>query len=495
MNSPGLSSIVVRHSTRILSLQKSFICGQASLFETPPTESHQTEPARAATAPFSIASRLERLPLCGFHRRFITLISLGAWFDFYDIFMMAYIGAALQHSQMLTLEQFSHMIAAGFSGMFVGTIVFGMGSDYFGRRTSFVLMLLIYSVCTFMGAFAPNAWALIVWRGLAGVGIGAELVVIDTYVTEMLPSKARGRYVAITQLAGFTAIPVAALLSRMLVPTHWLLDGWRWVMVIGAVGALFAWYIRRRLPESPRWCESRGRQQEAEAIMEAIERDIVRETGKPLNEPQPFTVAPAEHMPFRELWQPAYRGRTFMLMVFHLLQTVGIYGFANWAPTFLLKQGKSLGQSLEYGFLIALVSPIGPLLAVVTAEHLERKRLLVWLSLLMAASGLAFPFASAPLAIVGVGAMLTIFSYWFSAVLHAYQAELFPTRARATGVGFTYSWSRLSAVFSTLIIGLLLAKGVFAVFLFMTAAMVGVALVVGLFGPRTNAVVLEEISR
>ena len=184
-----------------------------------------------------------------------------------------------------------------------------------------------------------------------------------------------------------------------------------------------------------------------------------------------------------------------MLMVFHLLQTVGLYGFANWAPTFLLKQGRSLGQSLEYGFLIALVSPIGPLIAVLTAEKWERKRLIVWLSLLMAGSGLAFPLASEPFTIVGVGALLTIFSYWFSAVLHAYQAELFPTRARATGVGFTYSWSRLSAVFSTLIIGLLLTKGVFAVFLFMAAAMAGVAFVVGLFGPRTNAVVLERISQ
>ena len=442
----------------------------------------------------SIASRLERLPLCGFHRRFITLISLGGWFDFYDIFMMAYIGAALQYSGILTLEQFSHMIAAGFCGMFVGTIIFGMGSDHFGRRNAFLLMLLIYSLCTLMGAFAPNASWLIVWRALAGIGIGAELVVIDTYVTEMLPRHARGRYVAITQLVGFTAIPAVALLSKVLVPTRWLMDGWRWVMVIGAVGALFVWYIRRRLPESPRWCESRGRHREAQQIMERIENEIVRETRKPLPLPKPLSIQPVPHMPFRELWQPAYRGRTVMLMVFHLLQTIGIYGFANWAPTFFLKQGKSLGQSLEYGFLIALVSPIGPLIAVYTAEHLERKRLIVWLSLLMAGSGFAFPFVSRPLAIVGVGALLTIFSYWFSAVFHAYQAELFPTRARATGVGFTYSWSRLSAVFSTLIIGMLLSKGVLAVFLFMGGAMIGVALVVGLFGPKTNAVLLEQIS-
>ncbi len=442
----------------------------------------------------SIAARLERLPLSSFHHRFITLISLGGWFDFYDIFMMAYLGAALQASKILTLQQFSHVIAAGFCGMFVGTIIFGIGSDYFGRRTSFVLMLLIYSVFTLLGAFASNAWVLILWRGLAGAGIGAELVVIDTYVTEMLPSYARGRYVAISQLVGFTAIPVVAFLSKMLVPTHWLMEGWRWVMVIGATGALFVWYLRRRLPESPRWSESKGRFLEADTIVRTIEKEIEQETGKPLSTPQNLPVQNSPHVPFIELWHPAYRGRTVMLMIFHLLQTIGIYGFANWAPTFMLKQGRSLHQSLEYAFLIAMVSPVGPLIAVFTSERLERKTSIIFLSLAMAASGLIFPFASRAVTIVSVGALITIFSYWFSAVLHAYQAELFPTRARATGVGFTYCWSRLSAVFSTLIIGTLLTKGVLAVFIFMATAMVGVALVVGIFGPKTNAVALEEIS-
>jgi len=229
--------------------------------------------------------------------------------------------------------------------------------------------------------------------------------------------------------------------------------------------------------------------------MNSIEQEVEAETGSLLPRPEPLAVESAVRMPLRELWQPPYRGRTLMLVVFHLLQTIGLYGFANWAPTFLLKQGKDLGQSLEYGFLIALVSPLGPLLGVLTAERIERKRAIVILTLLMAVTGLAFPFADRAVTIVLIGAVLTIFSYWFSAVLHAYQAELFPTRARATGVGFTYSWSRLSAVFSTLIIGALLVEGVFAVFVFMAAAMVGVALVVGIWGPRTNAVVLEEISR
>jgi len=194
----------------------------------------------AHNASSSIAARLERLPLGSFHRRFIALVSLGGWFDFYDIYMMAYIGATLQQSGFLSLHQFSQVIAAGFLGMFAGTIFFGMGSDRMGRRSAFVAMLLIYSAFTLAGAFAPSATWLIALRFLAGIGIGAELVVIDTYVSEMVPSGARGRYVAISQMSGFTAVPVAAILVRLLAPTHFLISGWRWVMVFGALGAVLA---------------------------------------------------------------------------------------------------------------------------------------------------------------------------------------------------------------------------------------------------------------
>ncbi len=443
----------------------------------------------------SMAGRIERLPVCGFHRRFISLIALGGWFDFYDIFMMAYIGAAMQNSGFLTRDEFTLTISAGFLGMFLGTIVFGMGSDRFGRRTAFLFMLLIYSLFTLLGAFAENAWQLIVLRALAGLGIGAELTVIDTYVSEMVPSRVRGRYVAITQVVGFTAIPVVALAAKLLVPTHWLLEGWRWVMLMGAGGALLVWYLRRKLPESPRWLEIAGRHPQAEAVMSAIEDQVRHSTRAELPAAPAIAVTTGSKASLRELWQPQYRGRTLLLAVFHLLQTIGIYGFANWAPTFLLAQGKSLGESLEYGFLIALVSPVGPLLCVLSTELFERKWAIVVLATLMAASGMLFPFADTAWQIVATGAVLTLFTYWFSAVLHAYQAELFPTRVRATGVGFTYSISRLSVILSTPIIGLLLAHGVLPVFLFMGAAMLGVALLIAAFGPRTNALCLEEVSR
>jgi MFS transporter, putative metabolite:H+ symporter len=476
----------------------------------------------------TIAERIERLPLGRFHRRFIALVSLGNFFDLYDIFIVAYIGAALQQSGFLTLRQFTFFVAAGFLGMFVGTVVFGMGSDRMGRRSAFILLLLIYSVFTFADAFAPSASWLIALRFFAGVGIGAEIVVIDTYVTEVVPGRARGRYVAITQVAGFCGVPVAAVLSRVLVPTHFLMSGWRWVMVIGASGALLTWWFRRRLPESPRWLESRGRLAEADAVMAGLEKESFsaersgewsltsgekkegkgiytegtesaegtekREKSRSLAS-LGMTNTKGESGSFWELWRAPYLSRTVMLVIFQALQTIGFYGFANWAPTFLLKRGVSLLHSLEYTLLIALVSPLGPLLAAFTSDRMERKWTIVVLALLVAGLGLGFGNSIAPAAVVGFGALLTLANYWFSAAFHAYQAELFPTRLRATGVGFTYSWSRLSAAFTSILIGAVLVHGVPAVFAVLAVAMILVATVVGVMGPRTNGLVLEEIAR
>ena len=445
----------------------------------------------------NIAERIERLPLGSFHRRFIALVSFGNFFDLYDIFIVAYIGAALQQSGFLSLKQFSFFVASGFLGMFFGTIVFGMGSDRMGRRSAFITLLLIYSAFTLAAAFAPSANWLIAMRFFTGVGIGAEIVVIDTYVTELVPSRARGRYVAITQVAGFCAVPVAALLSRLLVPTHFLFAGWRWVMIFGASGALLTWWFRRRLPESPRWLESRGRIVDADTVMQALEAKSFStiEADAMARPPVPAQhEGKPERASFVELWKPPYLSRTIMLVLFQTLQTMGFYGFGNWAPTFLLKRGVSLLHSLNYTLLIALVSPLGPTLGAITSDRMERKWTIVVLALLVALFGLGFGYATTPAAVVILGALLTLCNYWFSAAFHAYQAELYPTRIRATGVGFTYSWSRLSAVFSSLLIGAVLVHGVPAVFILLASAMTGVAAIIAVLGPRTNRMRLEEVS-
>lgn len=307
-------------------------------------------------------------------------------------------------------------------------------------------------------------------------------------------------------------MPVVAILVRLLAPTHFVLEGWRWVMLIGALGAALAWYFRRALPESPRWLESHGRHREAEAIVATLEasahhhsdalRDERRGRATPisLEGEGALSLAPsetsAERSSFAELWREPYRNRTLMLVAFQALQTIGYYGFANWAPTFLLQRGVSLLHSLDYALLIALVSPLGPALAAITSDRLERKWTIVAMALLMAGLGLGFAFWSLPLLIILSGALLTLCGNWFSALFHAYQAELFPTRLRATGVGFTYSWSRLSAALSSLLIGAVLSKaGVGAVFALLSAALCGVAGIIAFLGPRTNRISLEVLSK
>jgi putative MFS transporter len=451
-----------------------------------------------------IAARLERLPVGRFHYRFISLVSLGEWFDMYDLFMVAYVGAALQNSGFLSLQQFSDLIAAGFIGMFVGTVLFGMTSDQIGRRTSFVAMLLIYSVFTLIGSLAQSATWLIVCRFLAGIGIGAEIVIIDAYVSEIVPSYARGRFIAITQVVGFTSVPIVAVLSRVLVPLHLLIGGWQWVMLFGAAGALLAWYLRLGLPESPRWLESVNRTQEAEAVLDMIEGQSRAWASGSRTASQESTLQRVKaardsisrrwsFSRFRELWNPQYRARTAMLIIFQTLQTLGFYGFANWAPTFLLKRGIGLLHSLNYSLLIALIAPAGPLIASFTADRLERKWTIFALALSIAGFGLGFAMWRSPALIVMSGALVTLCSNWFSAVLHSYQSELFPTRIRATGVGFTYSWSRLSAALSSFVIAAVLAHGVTPVFAMLAIAMAGVAGAIT-FGPNTNRRSLEELS-
>ncbi|HWC17362.1 MAG TPA: MFS transporter, partial [Terriglobales bacterium] len=311
--------------------------------------------------------------------------------------------------------------------------------------------------------------------------------------------------VAITQVVGFTSVPVVAVLSRVLVPTHFLISGWRWVMVLGAAGALLAWYLRLGLPESPRWLESVNRTREAEAVLDMLEAQSSPRSGSKQASPQEEPVA--QRLPiiretaltrwtlsrFRELWDTRYRSRTLMLIIFQTLQTLGFYGFANWAPTFLLKRGLGLLSSLDYSLLIALIAPAGPLIASFTADRLERKWTIFMLALSIAAFGLGFAIWKAPAMIVLSGALVTLCSNWFSAVLHSYQTELFPTRIRATGVGFTYSWSRLSAALSSFLIAAVLTRGVTSVFTMLAVAMVGVATAIA-FGPATNRKGLEELS-
>jgi len=185
-----------------------------------------------------------------------------------------------------------------------------------------------------------------------------------------------------------------------------------------------------------------------------------------------------------------------MLVVFNVFQTIGFYGFSNWVPTLLIKQGISVVNSLQYTFLIAIAAPFGPLLAYRLADKFERKWQIVLAALGVAVLGVLFgQMTIAPLLIV-LGILLTMSNNILSFSFHAYQAELYPTRIRALAVGFVYSWSRLSVVFSAFVISAILDHfGVPGVFAFIAGSMIVVMLTIGFFGPRTNKLSLETISK
>jgi putative MFS transporter len=452
-----------------------------------------------------IAARIDRLPPTRHVRKLITLISLGGWFEFYDLFFTAYIAVGLFRGGifkpttqgLFDLEGFASFIAALFTGLFIGTIFFSWLSDRFGRRSIFTFSLLWYSAGSVIMAFQSTAESIDLWRMIASIGIGVELVNIDTYVSELVPKEQRGSAFAYNQFIMFTVVPVVAFLAWLLVPITFLgWDGWRWVVVIGSVGAVAVWWIRLGLPESPRWLAQHGRLADADRIVSDMERHAEHETGRPLPTPQIVEgEADGRTGAWTEMWSPAYRGRTVMLVIYNLFQTIGYYGFASWVPTFLISQGVDVTRSLLYTFIIAIANPIAPLVAIRFADSLERKWQIAWSALGIAAFGLMFSQQHTAVGVIIFGLLITLANNWLSFSFHAYQTELYPTRIRAQAVGFVYSWSRFSTIFSGYVIAFLLGRyGTLGVFAFIAGAMVIVFVVIGLFGPATTRRRLEAIA-
>jgi putative MFS transporter len=454
----------------------------------------------------AILARLDRLPSTRHVWLLIALLSLGGMFEFYDLFMTAYVIPGLMKAGLLANVAVSIFagpalfVAATFTGLFIGTFAFGHVADKYGRRTIFTYSMLWYCAATLVMAFQNSGLGVCLWRLIAGIGIGVELVTIDTYLSELVPKSMRGRAFAFNQAMQFSVVPVVAFIAYQLVPiSPFGIDGWRWVVLIGSIGALFVWFIRRAVPESTRWLINQGRLDEAEAVTAAMEAKILADLGgAPLPVPASHSVEKVEPLGrLSEIFEGPYRSRTIMLMVFQFFQTFGFYGFAAWVPTLIAQQvGINLSTSLLYSFIIAIANPFGPLLAMSFADKIERKWQLVGAACCIGVFGLLFSFQSTMPLLILFGVLITLSNNVLSYAFHGYQTELFPTRVRARAVGFTYSFSRISTVFASFIISFFLAvagtKGVFGLIAFSMAMVVAA---IGGWGPRTGNRELEQISQ
>jgi putative MFS transporter len=452
-----------------------------------------------------IGARLDRLASSKVVWRLMILLAFGGFFDAYMISSGSNIAPGLFRSHLLTattatffsLKGYAGFTAATFIGLLVACTGFAVIADRFGRRTIFTVGLLWFSACGVMMAFQNSATGLIFWRFMLAIGTGIEVITIDAYLSELVPKRSRGKAFAVSNSIHSCGQPLAALAAFSLVPYHLLgVDGWRWVVILGAAGAVAVWPLRMFIPESPRWLAAHGKLAAADRIVTNLETRVEREIGHPLPAPDPVLHRPPHKVGrYRQIFGPEYLPRTLMLSLFHLLQAFGLFGFINWMPTFLVKQGLSITESLGYTFGMALVAPFGGILCMSFADKFERKWQIVGAALGIAAAGLVFASSRNPLIIVPAGGFELLSAAVLSFNFHAYQSELFPTRIRVQAIGFVYSWSRISAAFNGFVVAWVLGKyGAPAVFVLFTLSMLLVALAIATLGPPTRQRSLETLS-
>ncbi|MBV9859375.1 MAG: MFS transporter [Alphaproteobacteria bacterium] len=459
----------------------------------------------ADSAAPEIVARIDRLPPSRFLLGLILRIAVGNWFEAYELFMPGFISVGLIDGGVYTVttqglldfHSFSSFLASFFAGMFLSTLVFGWVSDLLGRRAVFTYSMCAYSLFNLLIALSGSAAWIDLWRFLAGLAVGIQLINNDSYMSELTPRALRGRYMALAWTAVLSAVPVTAFLSMILVPHHPLgLAGWRWVVFIGSLGGIAVWFVQRSIPESPRWLATHGREREADEVVATIERQMGVSAERDL---APIAAASALPIQREGRWQEMFSGRylprTLIISVFQFCQTIGVFGFTSWVPILLARRGITVVHSLQYTFMVVLLTPIGGLLGTYLSERFERKWQLVGACLTIAGFGFGFALFDTVFLIVLSGAAVVLGNNWLISVFHSYAAELFPTRIRARALGFTFCWSRLSAVFVGYWVAEILAHyGVIGVFALIGGAMAVIVIVIGAFGPRTNGRSLEVLS-
>ncbi len=456
-----------------------------------------------------LSARIDRLPPSRPLWGLVARISFGAFFEIYEtaltsLIAPALVAAGIFHAGkggLFGLPDLATFAFATFAGLFLGALVFSAVADRYGRRPIFTWSLLWYALATLVMSGLHSAAGICLWRLIASIGVGAEVVAIDSYLSEMVPKAMRGRGFAISKALQYTAVPIAGLLAVLLSKRVLFgIDGWRFLLIVPVLGALLIWQVRRGLPESPRWLAEHGQFDEGLLIVEHLEAKVERVTGHKL---PPFPVPPDVSRGFEpalvpgsyaSLFRGALLSRTMMLIVASCAGAAAYYGFGNWLPTLLEARGVTITKSLLYSTLIALSYPLAPLLFSYIADRSERKWQMVTGAGIVAIAGLLFARQTTAAGWLTFGLLLTIGNNLTSYSTHTYRSELFPTALRARGIGLVYSIERLVTAFNGYIVGFLLLRGgVRGVFVFLVAASILNMLTISIFGPRTANASLHEI--
>ena len=420
--------------------------------------------------------RLDGLPFTRKHRKLLLGSGVGWALDAMDVGLISFVMAALAVHWSLSPTELSWIGSIGFVGMAIGAALGGLLADRIGRRQVFAATLLIYGLATGAAALSTGVAMLIALRFVVGLGLGAELPVASTLVSEFAPRRVRGRVVVALEAFWAVGWIMAALIGYFVVPTGD--DGWRWALAVGLVPAAYALVVRFGLPESVRFLESRGRHDEAERIVRdyeasaGVEPPPARAEGArsdpARSEPAEPTEAAGPAEPRESIWSPRLRGRTGALWIVWFGINFSYYGAFIWLPSLLVSQGFDLVKSFGYTLVITLAQLPGYAVAAWLIEVWGRRvTLAVFLVGSAVAAGL-FGLADSPATIIAAGMALSFFNLGAWGALYAIGPELYPTTTRGSGTGAAAAFGRIASILAPLLVPFLLDAGdtvlVFGVF-------------------------------
>jgi MFS transporter, putative metabolite:H+ symporter len=400
-------------------------------------------------------ARLDRLPISSFHYRIFWLVGAGMFFDGYDLYVAGGVLASTIQTKFSTLPQNLQFLSFTFVGMTIGSLITGFVGDKYGRRFTYQINLLIFGLASIAAAFAQDMNQLIICRFVQGLGLGAEIVVGYSTLTEFVPPATRGRWLAFMAFLTVCGFPVTAILGYLIIPT-W---GWRPMFIIAGIGSLIVWYLRKNLPESPRWLEAQGRTAEAEALMTTIENEVSATKGAL---PAAAMTAPTPQLTAASMFKPPILQR--LLVGCWLLITINtlIFGFVIFLPQFFLRQGLTIANSLGYTVVLAGASLVGCALGAYLSDAIGRRWSIILGSVLTIVFGYIyarFNAGSDVVMVLSVGAVLIVAIYIQTALLFGvYTPELFPTEIRLRANGICNTLGRGATVVSPFVVGYLMVN-------------------------------------
>ena len=440
--------------------------------------------------PVNAAARLDRLPIGPFHRRVLRLVGMGMFFDSFDNSMMAGVLAALVSSGWSSMQLNASFISATFIGLTIGAALAGLAGDRFGRRFAYQFNLLIFGGACLVASVAPSMEWLIAIRCVMGIGLGAEFVVGYGMISEFVPPRQRGTYTTLLNLISSSGVFAVALTGFAVIP-HF---GWRVMFAIGGVGALWVWWLRRSLPESPRWLEQVGRTEEAERVLSRIEQEAAPQGGLP---PPVFATMPLpRRVPISVLFTRAVVRRTLLAIAINVVCLVGSYSFTAWIPSFFVRQGFSVTRSLGFFTAMTAGTIIGPLVGVFLADRIGRRRGIMATGVCCAILGTVYPFLSSPVPIMFCGFLLvSAMSLFLAFGLGGYTPELFPTEYRFRGSGLAQMCGRAGLIATPYAVLWLYSNyGIVGVVGSIAVLYLGCVVVLAVAGIETNQHSLESLA-